>query len=92
MSSPEGGEWSAVPGLAPPDEGVGEKRTLEVDGEVFELRSDGRGGTHYDWVSGPNRDYGFTASPSPASTKDDIEQIRGFLAIIDPATGYIADE
>ncbi len=67
--------------------------TVHVDGEVFALRSDTRGGTHYDWVSGPNPGYGFTMSPTADLPEDDHrENIRSFLAQIDPETGYIADD
>ncbi|HET6652276.1 MAG TPA: hypothetical protein VFH10_06505 [Nocardioides sp.] len=56
-----------------------------------ELRPDRFGGTLYAWLSGPNPGYGFSASP----TVDDLEQhhanIRTFLSMIDPETGYIGD-
>ena len=47
----------------------------------------------YDWVSGPNPGYGFTMSPTADLPSDaHVENIRGFLAQIDAATGYIADD
>lgn len=83
----------AVPGLAPrADDDDEPSLTVHVDGEVFALRSDTRGGTHYDWVSGPNPGYGFTMSPTEHLPEDEHrENIRGFLAQIDPGTGYLAD-
>jgi hypothetical protein len=36
--------------------------TLEVEGELFALRPNKHGGTHYTWLSGPNKDYGFSSS------------------------------
>ena len=85
----------AVPGLAPRSEAdASEALVLEVDGETFALRPDEFGGTHYDWVSGPNPGYGFAASPTPPgwSHEDHRESIRTFLAQIDPETGYIEDD
>ena len=84
----------------------GAVRQLVVDGEVFEVRprEDGHG-HHFEWVSGPNPGYGFstgmpmTFAPLGADAvalpeADDAvfaQQIREFLAQIDPETGYIAD-
>lgn len=90
------GDRAAVPGIAPDEEPIEsepiESELLECDGEVFALRPDELRGTHYTWVSGPNPGYGFSMSP----TQDDVDQhrahIRGFLAMIDPATGYIAED
>lgn len=67
--------------------------TLVVDGEVFEVFSHD-GGTDYDWISGRNEDYGFGSSGraedmSPAAH---VESIRSFLSMIDPETGYIAED
>ena len=84
-----------VPGLAPDS---GRKRgrllyTLHVDGEVFTVRSHD-GGTDYHWISGHNKDYGFGSSVRaelvPQETHE--QSIRNFLAMIDPDTGYIADD
>jgi hypothetical protein len=94
---PAGGnvDPQAVPGVCPGTEsvaGVG-SRTLEVDGEVFALSADESGGTDYAWLSGPNPGYGFGVSPTPSLSPDEhLEHIRGFLAQIDPATGYIEDD
>ena len=68
--------------------------TLHVDGEVFALRADVRGRcTHYTWVSGRNPGYGFSVGPTAdLPLEEHRENIRDFLAQIDPATGYIADD
>jgi hypothetical protein len=51
------------------------------------------GGTDYDWVSGPNEGYGFGSSADPALPEEQHrESIRTFLGMIDPATGYIAED
>jgi hypothetical protein len=69
------------------------ERTLEVDGEVFTLTRNEFGGTDYTWLSGPNPGYGFGASPTPdLSVEEHAENIRGFLAQVDPTTGYIEDD
>lgn len=82
----------AMPGVAPPEPTYGPVLTIEVDGEAFAFRPDGRGGTHYDWLSGPNDDYGFTSSRTEGCSLDDHrESIRNFLDQIDPATGFIGD-
>ena len=66
--------------------------TLDVDGERFAIRRAGDGGTAYDWLSGPNKGYGFGSSGPPnRSVEEHRESIRGFLAMIDPNTGYIGD-
>ena len=93
MDGRDDGDWATVPGVSPSGAaGGGEVTTLEVDGEVFELRPDGRGGTHYDWVSGPNSGYGFTMSPTAESAAEHRDNVRGFLSMIDPATGYIGED
>lgn len=88
-----GADDEAVPGLDPD---AREKRghllhTLEVDGEVFEVRTHD-GGTDYDWISGPNDGYGFSSSARDVPEDHHRESIRSFLSMIDPATGYIADD
>lgn len=90
MGEDRGGE-NAAPGIAPEPQRLLAARVLEVDGEVFELRHDG-GGTQYDWISGPNEGYGFAISPTPDSDEQHQASIRGFLSMIDPATGYIAED
>jgi hypothetical protein len=66
--------------------------TLDVDGEQFAVSRAGHGGTAYDWLSGPNRGYGFGSSgTSNRPVEEHRESIRAFLAMIDPDTGYIGD-
>ena len=83
----------ADPGVAP-DAALKRGRlvyTLEVDGEHFAVRSH-ETGTDYDWVSGPNKDYGFGTSARDMPEEWHRESIRNFLSMIDPNTGYIDDE
>jgi hypothetical protein len=64
--------------------------TLDVDGELFEVRPDAWGGTSYTWLTGPNEGYGFSESPTTDRSLDEHRKsIRNFLTQIDPATGYI---
>jgi hypothetical protein len=102
MNKRESGEWaplSALPGNGL-EEAPASARRLSCDGETFELRPDQFGGTHYTWRSGPNPGYGFTTSAILPAAKpsriDDIElhqaNIRSFLSMIDPETGYIAED
>ncbi|HSF27016.1 MAG TPA: hypothetical protein VLC50_05810 [Actinomycetes bacterium] len=88
-------EPDAMPGVYPDDE-LGddvEPLILHVDGEVFALRPDTHGGMGYTWLSGPNPGYGFGMGPARDLSLDEhCEHIRGFLAMIDPQTGYIADD
>jgi hypothetical protein len=84
----------AVPGLRPGSEGTADAASLtfEVDGELFVVRPNEFGGADYTWLSGPNPGYGFGVSPTPNSLYEHMENIRGFLDIVDPTTGYIEDE
>ena len=67
--------------------------TLNVDRERFAIRQAGDGGTNYDWLSGPNKGYGFASSGTPnRSVEEHQKSIRVFLAMIDPNTGYIGDD
>jgi hypothetical protein len=67
--------------------------TLDVEGERFAIAQAGDGGTTYDWLSGPNKGYGFASSGTPnRSVEEHREEIRVFLAMIDPNTGYIGDD
>ena len=67
--------------------------TLDVDGERFAIRRAGDGGTAYDWLSGPNKGYGFGSSGTPNRLMEEHRKsIRAFLAMIDPDTGYIEDD
>jgi hypothetical protein len=94
MDEREHGDWAplaALPGIAP-EEDLAPATQLVCDGETFALRPDQHGGTHYSWLSGPNPGYGFGASPTPNLSLDEhMENIRDFLAIVDPTTGYIED-
>jgi hypothetical protein len=95
----EGEPPVAQPGVWPaePDSGDEPTLVLDVDGERFAVRvtelPSGAATTDYTWLSGPNKGYGFgstgPANPSPA---DHRESIRGFLSMVNPATGYIEDE
>lgn len=92
MSDSDAGD-QPVPGLAP-DSTTKRGRllyTLEVDGEVFDVRSRD-GGTDYDWVSGPNVDYGFSTSERDIPEERQRQQIRDFLGWIDPSTGYLGPD
>jgi hypothetical protein len=89
------GDPEAAPGVQPKPEGETDvpSFTLEVDGEVFALRPDQQGGTDYTWVSGSKPGYGFSLSPTvDTSLEEHRANIRGFLAMIDPATGYFEKE
>jgi hypothetical protein len=91
MKQREGGDWAAVPSIAP--EAVAAPATqLECDGEIFELRPDEFGGTHYTWASGQNPGYGFSVSPTPTDMEQHQTNIRSFLSMIDPTTGYIEED
>lgn len=102
MDKREGGEWAPLSALPDgvPEEPAASARRLSCDGETFELRPDQFGSTHYTWLSGPNPGYGFTTSAilpaAQPSRIDDIElhqaNIRNFLSMIDPETGYIAED
>lgn len=91
MDKRGGGDRAAHPGIANA-EGAARATQLDCNGEVFELRPDDFGGTHYTWLSGPNPGYGFSMSP----TDDEIEQhqsnIRTFLSMIEARTGYIEED
>ncbi|MEU8184463.1 hypothetical protein AB0B85_03540 [Micromonospora sp. NPDC049044] len=96
---PDGGDGEArteaVPGLRPESEDAADAtaRTLDVDGETFALRRNECDGTDYTWLSGPNPGYGFGMSPTAGLSLDEHrENIRGFLAMVDPTTGRIEDD
>ena len=92
--SGDGGGLPAVPAMYRGTEGRPRPAlfTLDVDGEQFAVRRAGDGGTAYDWVSGPNKGYGFGSSGTPnRSVEEHRESIRAFLSMIDPDTGYIGD-
>ena len=81
----------AVPGVAPAEEDDVAATRPEVDGELFELRPPADGGTRYTWVNGPNPGYGFSMSPTHDSVEEHRAHIQGFLAMIDPNTGYTGE-
>ncbi|GID91103.1 hypothetical protein ACFQFC_38170 [Amorphoplanes digitatis] len=89
------GDREAVPGVRPETEGAADVTSLmlEVDGEAFALSPNEFGGTDYAWLSGPNTGYGFGVSPTPDLSADEhVENIRDFLAHVDPTTGYLEDD
>ena len=95
--SPTGGseDTHAVPAVYPGT--TGRPRpvlfTLDVDGERFAIGQGEDGGATYDWLSGPNKGYGFASSGTPNRSVEEHQQsIRVFLAMIDPNTGYIEDD
>lgn len=103
MDKREGGDWAPLSALSKigSEKDAAPAMRLSCDGETFELRPERSGGTHYTWLSGPNPGYGFTMSAIIEATgtamssreEPDIEQhetnIRNFLSMIDPKTGYI---
>lgn len=92
---PGDGDPNAVPGFDPtPQPKVDETwDRLEVDGETFAVRYDGRGEIEYEWLSGPHP-YGFSLSgPRHNPTvQEHLRNSRGFLADIDPDTGYLRED
>ncbi len=89
------GDPVAVPGVHPGNEGAADAESfrLEVDGEVFAVSPNECGGTHYRWLSGPDPGYGFGVSPTVDLSLDaHTVNIRAFLALVDPTTGYIEDD
>ena len=89
------GGWHAFPGVDDTADGRPGPVlfTLDVDGEHFAVRRFPDGGWTYNWLSGPNEGYGFSVSGQPIRSHDEHrEHIRGFLSMIDPATGYIGDD
>lgn len=87
------GNEPASPGVAPPSTGSSVEFTrLVVDGETFAVSiRDEDGSTDYDWLSGPNEGYGFSTSQGGRvpTREEHIAAIRGFLAGINPETGYL---
>jgi hypothetical protein len=73
---------------------VPEPITVTVDGEEFRVsgRAEEPGVYDLTWLSGPHDGYGFTVASSDRSNSgppEFDEHIRGFLAQVDPRTGYI---
>ena len=66
---------------------------MTVDGQDFRVRARAEepGVYDFDWLSGPH-DYGFSSTGGhrgPLTPQVAEEHIRGFLAQINPTTGYI---
>ncbi len=67
--------------------------SLIVEGEEFAVSRGEGGGTDYDWLSGPNKNYGFSSSgPPDRPVEAHRSHIRNFLSMINPETGYIGDD
>lgn len=69
--------------------------TIVVDGEELAVRRRRSGVYDYDWVNHRHGGYGFTSATSDRSAKDGqghVESVRTFLAMVDPATGFIEDD
>ena len=86
---------NAVPGLAPDTAPGLDPVELVVDGEKFVVtRRAGSSGTYdFAWTSHP-ASYGFSIGSNADWHPDRaelVEQIRSFLADIDPETGYLRD-
>jgi hypothetical protein len=71
---------------------------IDVAGERFEIKRDASGRLDITWVSGPNKNYGFSmmevgnSSGHSIGNRSTVEsEIRSFLADIDPATGFLFD-
>lgn len=67
---------------------------LVVDGERFSVRfvvdPDGSTSTRYTWLSGQHSGYGFgSGGPQNLTMEEHQQQVRKFLAMVDPTTGYI---
>jgi hypothetical protein len=86
------------PGLIPEHLRISYQRSavmVTVDGQDFRVceRAQQPGTYDFDWLNGPN-EYGFGISRSadcPMSLPEMKDTIRGFLAGIDPVTGYLAE-
>ena len=92
-----GGGWAPSTGQSPSDENVVSESVLMVAGERFRASLRSRRGHLYEydytWLTGPNDGYGFTvAGPFEQSEAEHKATIAGFLAEIDPATGYLRDD
>lgn len=71
-----------------------EPPSVSVDGELFEVVASRErpGHYHFDWLSGPNKGYGFGSASSDGSAMTERQMeasIQGFLVQVDPETGYI---
>jgi hypothetical protein len=61
----------ARPGIDPAEDAAPAGQ-LACDGEIFELRPDEFGGTHYTWLTGQNPGYGFSVSPTADDTEEQL--------------------
>jgi hypothetical protein len=90
MDKGDGRDRTALPGIAPAED-AGPAAHLACDGAIFALRPDTFGGTHYTWLNGPNPGYGFSVSPTVDDFEEHQRNIRSFLSMIDPRTGYLEE-
>lgn len=86
---------NATPGLAPPPAPGLDPIELVVDGESFLVsqRPESPGTYDFHWTSHP-ASYGFTVGGDSGWRPDRAElteEIRSFLAQVDPETGYLPD-
>ncbi|WP_250032873.1 hypothetical protein [Paractinoplanes maris] len=70
---------------------------LTVDDEPFDVAYDPAqpGAYHYTRLTGPAPGYGFSSRRSDqvrSTVVEHVEEIRSFLDIVDPVTGYIEDD
>ena len=71
-------------------------QVITVDEEHFAVDYDAEqpGAYHFSWLSGRDPQYGFSTRISTHERRPQqelVNSIRGFLAEIDPATGYLRD-
>jgi hypothetical protein len=74
-----------------------DKLELEVDGSRFSVQYDESqpGAYHYTRMSGPGVGHGYTARRSDHRRKslaEHEESVRHWLSLLDPRTGYAADD
>ncbi|MBO3741834.1 hypothetical protein [Actinoplanes flavus] len=74
-----------------------DRSQLTVDDDVFDIVYDPTqpGAYHYTRLTGPAPGYGFTSRRSDharSTTAEHVKQIRSFLDMVDPVTGYIEDD
>ncbi|GGN43895.1 hypothetical protein FHR83_008043 [Actinoplanes campanulatus] len=84
--------------MEPSDTGPSPDRfRLTVNGDVFDVEYDPTqpGAYHYTRLTGPAPGHGFTSRRSDharSTIAEHVEEIRGFLDLVDPSTGYIEDD
>ena len=84
-----------MPALAPAPPAGLDLVELMVDGERWAVsrRTGSRGAYDFDWISHPHG-YGFgsRAGADWQPSRDElVQQIRAFMAEVDPETGYLPD-